>query len=52
MFQSRCRLVGTNPPAFPEKDLEDGKQSENELDHETTVVTPFKVGDRNLTIRP
>ena len=35
--------------AGPEKDLECGKQGKNELDHETTVVTPFNVGDRNLT---
>ena len=35
-----------------EKDLEGGKQSEDEVDHETTVVTPFNMGNRNLPIRP
>jgi hypothetical protein len=36
----------------PEKDLEGGEQSEDEVDHETTVVTPFNMGNRNLPIRP
>jgi hypothetical protein len=38
--------------AGPKKDSEGGKQSEDELDHETTVATPFNTGIRNLTIRP
>jgi len=38
--------------AGPKKDSEGGKQSENEVVHETTVVTPFNTGIQNLTIRP
>jgi len=38
--------------AGPKKDSEGGKKREDELDHETTVVTPFNAGIRNLTIRP
>jgi hypothetical protein len=36
--------------AGPEKDSEGAKQSENEVDHETTVVAPFNVTPRQLTI--
>jgi hypothetical protein len=40
-------------PAGPEEDSEGDGQSENEVDHETTVVAPFNVGTpalNNLTI--
>jgi hypothetical protein len=38
--------------AGPKKDSGGGKQSDDVVDHETTVVTPFSTGIRNLTIRP
>jgi hypothetical protein len=31
-------------PAGAEKDLKGGEQSEDEIDRETTVVTPFNLG--------
>ena len=48
---SESEVLQSKMAAGPEKDSE-GKQSEDKVDHETTVVTPFNVGNRNLTIRP
>ena len=49
---SESEVLQSKMAAGPEKDSEGGKQSEDKVDHETTVVTPFNVGNRNLTIRP
>ena len=49
---SESEVLQSKMAAGPEKDSEGGKQSEDKVDHETTVVTPFNMGNRNLTIRP
>ena len=49
---SESEVLQSKMAAGPEKDSEGGKQSEDKVDHETTVVTPFNMGNRNLPIRP